>query len=126
MPTFEFQLPVTFCSLDPAITLDDAELVANSSPIKRKDQPDLICNLCPKINSFRSIIHMWSHIIHQHGRKFPAEDLLNEIRRAALLWKEYRKVWPDTTRSSIETMKKVAQSENADFAWEMVLGWKIR
>jgi hypothetical protein len=68
-PTFEFQLPLTFCD-EAAVNLEPEDIVSEVIESTRVGKPDLKCHFCSGIKAFKRIIALWSHFVHQHHKPY--------------------------------------------------------
>lgn len=135
-PTFEHQLPLTFCPDNSAVDLVDEGIVSDAPPTSPPGKPELRCRFCPRIKSFKSIIALWSHYVHQHysatgdapwSKVVVAEQaLLEEVRRTAQLWREYWRNHSDGGKRRDPTMMKLNQVAGDSFSWSHVLEWHLR
>lgn len=121
--TFESQLP-----LSPefsAVAVDPDHLDREDSRSRKKNgKPELICTFCPHINCFGSVVGYWSHISHKHA-EIHERRRLQDIRRTALLWRQYWDQYPERMNEGKSTLAKLAQIDEEDFDWEGVIGWKL-
>jgi hypothetical protein len=137
-PTFEFGLPLSFCQPDSSMTLRPEHLVAHPESVSLEGKPDLTCAFCPRIKSFKSVIALWSHFVHQHhdsthSRIRPSskvvvatDRLLKRIRQTAALWSTYWQRFSDGGKHRNPTMLKLKQVAEEGFSWETVLSWDLR
>jgi hypothetical protein len=130
--TLEYQLPLTFCQDDSAVSLSPSEMV--KEVVHTEGKPELRCRFCSRIKAFKSIIALWSHYVHQHYKSTEdnawsqeielVEDhyLLEEVRRTAELWRSY---WQHTDggKHRDPTMIKLKQVAEDNFTWKRVLDW---
>jgi hypothetical protein len=123
--TFEYQLPLTFCQVDSAVKLESEQMVNEVVPLSHIGRPELRCRFCSRIKAFKSIIALWSHLVHQHYKtteeytwsKVVIEEqyLLEEIRRTAGLWRSYWRDHSDGGKRRDPTIMKMNQIAEDDF-----------
>ncbi|KAE9373247.1 hypothetical protein N431DRAFT_557405 [Stipitochalara longipes BDJ] len=134
-PTFEHQLPLSFPLIEPAVKLPEDEIDSQVVPESPTGKPELKCRFCLRIKAFKSIIALWSHLVHQHYRESSDNEwsrvivdeqyLLEEVRRTAGLWLSYWK-HSDGGKRRDPTMIKLRQVEEESFTWRTVLDWELR
>ena len=105
-------------------------------PPTRIGKPDLKCQFCSRIKAFKSIIALWSHLLHQHYKSsneqtwskviVEEQDLLEEIRHTASLWRMYWRDHSDGGKRRDPTMMKLNQVAGEDFCMRTVLDWQLR
>ncbi|RDW91142.1 hypothetical protein BP5796_02307 [Coleophoma crateriformis] len=121
--TFERRLPVSF-AMD--ITVDAAYL----TPISLREDPAEIrpvfyCNYCISVTPFKSLSGFWAHLRDGHPLA-PQEGRLADIVDAARKWESYKgSAAGGTIDAEDVTWKQVQQTKEADFGWDVVLGWKL-
>ena len=66
----------------------------------------------------------WSHLVYKN-KDINDQERLQEIIRAAALWRQYWNVYSDGGKSSNPTMAKLNQIELQEeaFGWQQVLHW---
>lgn len=132
--TFQYQLPLQLATSPSIVTADPNDLVNFGN--KASQRPELCCKFCRGVKSHKSIIGLWSHLVHKHYSKdkrdyaievpIAEELLLQEIYRTANLWKEY---WQDNcygVKNTNPTMAKLQEVAQDGFTWDAVLAWKLR
>jgi hypothetical protein len=134
--TWEYQLPLRLRSVHPAISLASEDIVSGVIPPAHFGKPELKCRFCSRIKAFKSIIALWSHLLHQHYRStneqtwskiiVEEQDLLEEIRRTAGLWRTYWVEHSNGGKRRDPTMIKVNQVAEEDFCIDTVLDWQLR
>jgi hypothetical protein len=122
--------------MNSAVSLDPLQIVGQEqTPLLRKaGKPELSCIFCDRIKAFSSIIALWSHFVHQHSKSsnrpyakvILGQHLLGEIRRTALLWREYWLHYSNGGKRGNPTMAKLDQVAREDFTWATVLSWNLR
>lgn len=111
-PTFEFKLPLNFCHGPSTLNLEHQELVDHVAPQDHNEKPELLCSFCRGIKAFKSVVALWSHLVHYHdstpgshtGSKVIVEKdrLLREVRRTAEVWRRYWAEHSDGGKSVIQ------------------------
>jgi len=85
-PTFETQLPVTFCRNNTGIALHPKDLVTGIQSPRHLRKPDLRCQFCPRIKAYQSIIALWPHLVREHSISGKEENFNGST---VLSWKLY-------------------------------------
>lgn len=73
-----------------------------------------------------------AHLFHEHGdveeeEEGPShEQYLKEIKRVSLLWLSYWRRYPDRSKYGQSTLKKLEQTREEDFNWDVVESWQLR
>ena len=72
-----------------------------------------------------------AHLFHNHGNgdveKGPSrEQCLKEMKRVSLLWLSYWRRYPDRSTYGQTTLKKLEQTREEDFNWDVVKNWQLR
>jgi len=122
-PTFESHLPLTWTQSQPAIVVDPMDYAPGSQPTTT-NRPDLVCQFCPRIKAFATIVGLWSHLFHKHG-DIDQSSRLKEIKRTAALWRVYWIKHSDGGKGA-STLAKLATAESDAFCWKDVLLWKLQ
>jgi len=131
--TFEYRLSLKFCrkNHNSAVTLNEEELLIL---LREQRKPELSCQFCPSIKSFKSIIGLWSHLAHKHyvtGHESRGEvvvddgRLLDEVRRTAEIRRKHWKTSSDSGKKGNPTMAKLNEIMKEDFSWDAVLARKL-
>jgi hypothetical protein len=123
-PTFEFQLPLTFCkSARPR--LDPINLVSVAASQDISSRPELLCHFCKtEIRLFFAITNLWAHIIYYH-EDLEEEARLQEIRRVGIVWRAYWILYTYSGKND-PTRLKLEQVLKDDFDWQCILQWRLR
>ena len=120
--SFTSQLPTRFDAVNP----DPGTLTREPPTTKRKcGKPEFICPFCKKIKGYDSVAGYWGHLVHKHDG-LDTERRLTEIRRTAVLWREYWDQYSDGGKRGQATRLRLEQVASDNFNWDVVLSWGLR